>query len=98
MKSINLKKVKELANDLFLEMSEEEYVKLLDDFTYLGEQAQFLENLPNIDEEEPLVYPFECTTTYLREDIEQQTPSQSEILSNAAQTSDGFVVLPKVVK
>jgi len=94
---IDKNKLKELANDLLFDMSEQEYDTLLMEFGELVTQMKLLEQIPNVDEGEPLIYPFETTNSFLREDEPGVPLSKEEVLSNVADSYAGQVRLPKVV-
>lgn len=90
--------VKKLASELYISLSPEEEVEFLEQFADFKSQAQFLNDVPGIDQAEPMVFPFNSEKTYLREDEVEETLPVSEILSNAKGAKDGFVIVPKVVK
>lgn len=47
---------------------------------------------------EPMVYPFEAPTTFLREDVVSDVLSQEDALKNVKDARMGHVHVPKVVK
>ena len=97
MASIDKKTIKELANSLYFEMSEGEYDSLLREFSWLLEQMEAIGRDDDLDEFEPMTFPFECSIDSLRED-EVKTPlSRDDVLSNAPSQQDGAIKIPKVV-
>ena len=46
---------------------------------------------------EPMVYPFEAPTHFLREDVVDHVLTQEEALKNAPNKKNGFFVTKKVV-
>ena len=47
---------------------------------------------------EPMVYPFEASTTFLREDEVGHVLDQSDVLKNVKKERAGHILVPKVVK
>ena len=47
---------------------------------------------------EPMVYPFETPTSYLREDVVDHVISREDALANAPKVRECHIVVPKVVK
>jgi aspartyl-tRNA(Asn)/glutamyl-tRNA(Gln) amidotransferase subunit C len=86
-----------LAADLKFSLSPEEIQGLQRDFQDV--QAQ-MERFDAIDTEgvEPMIWPFETPTTFLREDEVSDVLTSEEALANAAQVCMNHVHVPKVVK
>ena len=57
-----------LANDLKFDLSDEEIEELKKDFVAVEEQVSLFEKV-DTEGVEPMVYPFEAPTTFLREDV-----------------------------
>ncbi len=98
MKRVDKELLKVSAHKLMFDMSEEEYDALLNEFSILLKQLDFMGDIPHIDEVEPMTFPFEITTTYLREDVATEPLDREEALKNASDVVDGQIRLPKVVK
>ncbi|MBR1847466.1 MAG: Asp-tRNA(Asn)/Glu-tRNA(Gln) amidotransferase GatCAB subunit C [Bacilli bacterium] len=97
MKEINLDVLKDAAHRLLFDMSEEEYETLLSEFAMLTKQMETIGKIEGLEDYEPMTFPFDCETTYLRED-EPVTPLRREdALSNAGSVLDNQIKLPKVV-
>ncbi|MDY6393051.1 MAG: Asp-tRNA(Asn)/Glu-tRNA(Gln) amidotransferase GatCAB subunit C [Bacilli bacterium] len=97
MKEINLDVLKDAAHRLLFDMSEEEYETLLSEFAVLTKQMETIGKIEGLEDYEPMTFPFDCETTYLRED-EPVTPLRREdALSNAGSVLDNQIKLPKVV-
>ena len=97
MKSINKEVLKIVAHKMMFDMDEEQYDKLLDDFSMFLKQLDLISEVPNVDEAEPMPFPFEITTSYLREDEVESPLNQEEVLKNCKDAKDGQIKLPKVV-
>lgn len=98
MKEISYKLLKECANNLMFDMKENEYQTLLDEFDELVNQMKLIDNIPNLNQKEPMTFPFDCSTDFLREDEEGEMLSVEETLMNAKDTMANQIKLPKVVK
>ena len=97
MKEYNKDVLKDAANRLLFDITEEENDTLLSEFDIVTKQMTLIGEDPSVDEYEPMVFPFECTTTFLRED-EPTTPlTKEETIKNANNKQDGQIKLPKVV-
>lgn len=97
MREINLDLLKQCANNLMFEMKDEEYQTLLNEFDVLLKQMSLIGRINGIDEAQPMTFPFDCSNSYLREDVEEETLSKNEVLFNAKEVVDGQIKLPKVV-
>lgn len=88
---------KKLANDLKFDLSEEEIEELKKDFVEVEKQVQLFDSI-DTDGIDPMVYPFETPTTFIREDEVEEVLSQEEALKNAKDVRMGHIHVPKVVK
>lgn len=98
MKKYDLDVLKDAANRLLFDMSEKEYITLLNEFDIITKQMLVLGEDESIDKYEPMTFPFECSTSYLREDIPTEPLSREEALRNANHKAGGQIKLPKVVQ
>ena len=83
-----------LANDLKFDLSDEELKK---DFVAVEKQVSLFEKV-DTQGVEPMVYPFETPTVFLREDVVSDVLTQEEALKNVKDARMGHVHVPKVVK
>lgn len=88
---------KKLAKQLMFELSDEEANDIVNEFDVLNSQMELL-NAIDTDGVEPMVYPFEDETVYLRKDEVNHTLSQEDALANVDKKLEGHFMLPKVVK
>ena len=86
-----------LANDLKFDLSDEEIEELKKDFVAVEKQVSLFEKV-DTEGVEPMVYPFETPTTFLREDVVSDVLSQEDALKNVKDARMGHVHAPKVVK
>jgi len=97
MKEITMDVLKDAANRLLFTMSEEQYQTLYDEFKILTKQMERIGEIPGVDDAEPMTFPFDCTVTYLREDVAEKPLDRDEALKNAGSVQDHQIKLPKVV-
>ena len=97
MSEINKELLKKCANNLMFELTDEECSMLSGEFEVLFGQMKELAKIDGIEEVEPMVFPFEVYTDFLREDIEGEPLEIEEVLANAKDVQDGQIKLPKVV-
>lgn len=93
----DLEILKKCANNLMFDMSEEQYQLLLKEFHVITKQMELLGEIDGLSEVEPMTFPFDVTTTFLREDVEGVCLTKEEVLRNAKDVVDGQIKLPKVV-
>ena len=88
---------RKLANDLRFDLNDEEieHLKLL--FKRVASQVEKFDAI-DTDGVEPMIYPFEEPTTFLREDEVAEVLTQEEVLKNVKDARMGHVHVPKVVK
>ena len=98
MKKVDKEVLKESAHKLLFDMSEEEYETLLKEFDIVTKQMDIIGSDKTIDEYEPMAFPFECSTSYLREDVPEEPLSREEALRNSKRKIGGQIKLPKVVQ
>ena len=97
MKEVNKQVLKESANKLLVDMNEEEYDTLLHEFDIVLKQMKAISEIKGVDDYSPMTFPFDVSTTYLREDVAETPLDREEALKNASDVVDGQIRLPKVV-
>ena len=98
MKEYNISVLKDAAKRLLFDMSESEYETLLKEFDIVTKQMNIIGSNHEIEKYEPMSFPFECTTSYLREDVPAEPLSREEALRNSKRKIGGQIKLPKVVQ
>lgn len=98
MQKINKEVLLEAAHNLMFDISEDEIAVLLEECDDILKAVELIKTLKSIDEVEPMVFPYEIKTTYLREDVAISPLSQEDALKNACRIKDQHIVIPKVVK
>lgn len=97
MKEVNREVLKDAALRLMFDMSDEQYETLEKEFEIIIKQMSLIGEIDGVDEVEPMKFPFNVTTDYLREDVAETPLTKEEVLSNAKDVLDGQIKLPKVV-
>ncbi len=97
MEEMNKAYFQKLARQLMFDVSDEEAEQLQEEFKILNKQIALLEKI-DTENTEPMIYPFEAETTFLREDQITQTISREDALKNVKAVMAGHVHVPKVVK
>ena len=98
MKEYNINVLKDAANRLLLDMSEDEYKTLLDEFDIVTKQMKAIGNNKELDKIEPMVFPFEIFTTELREDVAKEPLTREQALKNSQRKVGVQIKLPKLVQ
>lgn len=97
MKAVDKNVLKDAANRLLFDMSDEEYQTLLNEFGAIQHQLSLIGDIKGVDEVTPMTFPFNVAITYLRDDEPTKPLTQEEALKNAHDVKDGQIKLPKVV-
>ena len=97
MKPVSKEVLQIAASKMMFEMSDAQYNALIKELNVFLKQVDLIGQIPNIDDAEPMTFPFDVTTTYLREDVVETPLTNEEALKNASDVKDGQIRLPKVV-
>lgn len=97
MKNYSKEILKDAANRLMFDMEDNEYDTLLAEFKTIISQMELIGKNSSVDDLEPMIYPFDVSTTYLREDVPGTPLDKSDALKNAKSKEAGQVKLPKVL-
>lgn len=95
--SISIEELRQLAENLYFEMSEEQYKTLQAEFDIILKQMNLIGKIENVDNIEPLVFPVESLTMGMRDDNPTDSLSPEEVLKNAHANMMGMVKVQKVV-
>lgn len=86
----------EVAKKTMFNIREDEMRDLIDEYDTFMHHVEVLEQIDTTDVA-PLSYPYEIETSFLREDIPNNTITTKEALANAKSVLDGQIKVPKVV-
>jgi len=70
---------------------------LLKEFDIILDQLRLMEKIDGIDKVTPMTFPFDVSTSTLRDDISLPPLKRNEALKNAKNVKDDQIKLPKVV-
>jgi len=89
--------LKDAANRLLFDMSDEQYKTLYEEFQILTKQMETIGKIEGLENYEPMTFPFDCSTSFLREDVAEEPLPRDDALRNAGNKQDNQIKLPKVV-
>lgn len=98
MKKVTKEVLHSAASRIMINMKEEEYETLIQEFETILKQMELISHIEGVDEATPMTFPFDVTHSFLREDEPINELSVKEGLRNAADVIDNQIKLPKVVK
>ncbi len=96
MKEMDVQGFKALALQCRFELSDDEALDIKKEFDVLISQMRLLDKIKT-ENVEPMVYPFEEPSSFLREDVVEHVLPLKEVLKNAPKEKNGFFVTQKVV-
>ena len=97
MLKYDLETIKKCANNLMFDMTDEQYEVLLGEFKTIIKEMELLDEIEGVYDISAMTFPFDVTTSYLREDEALTCLDKEEVLKNAKEVLDGQIKLPKVV-
>ena len=99
MKKVNKDVLKDAANRLLFDLSDEQYDVLLDEFNIIISQLKLMNKVKGLSKLEPMTFPFPCEIDEdeLRDDEPCAPLDKEDVLKNATSKVDDQIKLPKVV-
>ncbi len=88
--------LKKLGLKTMFNVSDKEMPALVEEYNIFMNHVKALEAIDTTDVE-PLAFPYEIETTFLREDVANHLISREDALKNAKNTKDHQIKVPKVV-
>ena len=98
MKPVNKQILKEVAAKLMFDMDEDQYDTLLKEFDIIIKQMEIIGTIPNVDEVEPMTFPYAETTTNLREDNVIECLDKQDVFKNTNDVVNDQIRLPRVIR
>lgn len=98
MKEVSKEVLKNAANKLMFDLTDEQYDNLLAEFNVIISQMNIIGDIKGVDEATPMTFPFDVTNSYLRDDVPTAPLKKEEALRNAKDVVDDQIRLPRVVK
>ena len=98
MESIFTKEmVDDLADKLLIGLTEEENKMVLDEFDIIDKQINIINEIPGIENVEPMTHTLDDFSYELREDVVEESIPIEELLQNCKDSTAREVQVPKVV-
>lgn len=89
--------VDDYADKLLIGLTEEENKQVLDEFEIIDKTIDLINDIPNINEVEPMTHTLDNFVYELREDVVEDSVPIEELLQNCDKVKDREVRVPKVV-
>ena len=89
--------VDDLADKLLIGLTDEENQMVLDEFAYIDQNIDLINEIPNIKEVEPMTHCLDDFVCELREDEVDESISIDDALKNCDDYIDTEIKVPKVV-
>ncbi len=89
--------VDDYADKLLIGLTEEENKMVLDEFDVIDEQINVINDIPGIENVEPMTHALDDFEYELREDVVEESVPIEDLLSNCKDVSGREVEVPKVV-
>ena len=87
----------DLADKLLIGLTEEENKMVLDEFDIIDQNIDMINQIPNINEVEPMTHCLDDFEYELREDVIEESISIDELLQNCDVYTDREIEVPTVV-
>ena len=94
---VTKEKLKDYAAKLMFDMDDEGYERTLKEFETIEKHMELIGKIENIDNVEPMTFPYVIYHASLREDEDKEILTNEEVLMNAKETKANQVKVPKVV-
>ena len=98
MKKFTAEMVNEYADKLLIGLTDEENKMVLDEFEIIDKNIDIINQIPNIENVEPMSFCLDDFICELREDIVEDSVEIEDLLQNCDVTNDREVEVPKVVE
>lgn len=89
--------VDDLADKLLIGLTEEENKMVLDEFEIIDNQINIINEIPGIENVEPMTHTLDDFSYELREDVVEESVPIEELLQNCKDSTAREVQVPKVV-
>ena len=98
MKKFTAEMVNEYADKLLIGLTDEENKMVLDEFEIIDKNIDIINQIPNIENVEPMSFCLDNFVCELREDVVEDSVEIEDLLQNCDVTNDREVEVPKVVE
>ena len=94
---VTKEKLKDYAAKLMFDMDDEGYERTLKEFETIEKHMELIGKIENIDNVEPMTFPYVIYHASLRDDEVKESLTNEEVLMNTKETKANQVKVPKVV-
>ena len=94
---VTKEKLKDYAAKLMFDMEDSEYEKTLEEFETIEKHMALIGEIENIDDIEPMTFPYVIYHANFREDEAKECLTNEEVLCNSKDTKANQIKVPKVV-
>lgn len=98
MKKFTAEMVNEYAEKLLIGLTDEENKMVLDEFEIIDKNIDVINQIPNIENVEPMSFCLDDFVCELREDVVEESVDIEDLLQNCDVSNDREVEVPKVVE
>ena len=88
--------LRKLGHKTMFNLTDDEMKDLVEEYNVFMNHVKILEEI-DTEGVDPLAFPYEIETTYLRDDSETRVISREDALKNAKEVKDNQIKVPKVV-
>lgn len=97
MIKVDINVIKNCANNLMFDLSEDELSTTVDEFSSVLDQINFLSKIKNVDSTEPLTFPYENTQSTLRNDTATKCLTIDQAIGHSNSKLGSQIKIPKVI-
>ena len=94
---VTKEKLKDYAARLMFDMDDEGYDRTLKEFETIEKHMALIGEIENIENVEPMTFPYEIYHSTLREDVAKDCLTNDEVLANTSEKKANQIKVPKVV-
>ena len=94
---VTKEKLKDYAAKLMFDMEDSEYEKTLEEFETIEKHMALIGEIENIDDIEPMTFPYVIYHANFREDETKECLTNEEVLCNSKDTKANQIKVPRVV-
>ena len=94
---VTKEKLKDYAAKLMFDMDDEGYDRTLKEFETIEKHMALIGEIENIENVEPMTFPYEIYHASLREDVAKDCLTNDEVLANTSEKKANQIKVPKVV-
>ena len=91
------KMVNDYADKLLIGLTKEENKMVLDEFEIIDKNIDLINEIPNIEKVTPMTHALDNFECEFREDIPEESISKEDLLKNADEEDENYIIVPRMV-